>query len=313
VSFYFCLYSLSYYAVSDNYGKKLKGEFNTRECTVLDIQSTDTTEVIEYNLKGKEFVFILKRYENVRDSMISISSAISSNNDDSNSRALVLQAETEESKQWWMNHIRCRIQEAATIQKEHMLSRAREEQLQQKQIQDMSSLKAFSSTENTSLSRASISSVQASRQLSQSSITSSLVDVNRYYNTPWQQFVCNPNEYIVFTSEVVKKNKYGMSQKRQLVLTAISNVDIATSSTTNTGVRSISSTSSNAAGDMSKGFRLFYVDGGSMKVKGVIEGKGSEKPNAEMVGYTTFSLLLCYQCYLCYICYEYLQKRLVLI
>jgi hypothetical protein len=243
------IFRLSYYTADSS--KKLKGEFNTRDC-VVNIVAPNSSDESEYSLKGKSYAFVIKREaSSQRDSIAN------STGEDGGSRVLVLEAESEELRQWWVNHLRCRIEEARYApyddftENRASISAERPSEMVKHNITGL----------NNTISNQDTSPVNT---LSNTSNNNTSV-IQLYANTVWQQFIYNSDEYIVYTSEVIKKNKYGMSQKRQLILT---NALVSRGSSVNGA----------------KGFRLFYVDGSSMKVKGVIEGKNeNQRPLAEMV------------------------------
>mmetsp|Transcript_22937 Transcript_22937/g.33529 ORF Transcript_22937/g.33529 Transcript_22937/m.33529 type:complete len:1207 (+) Transcript_22937:65-3685(+) len=87
----------------------------------------------------------------------------------------------------------------------------------------------------------------------------------------WSEFL-DEGESVICTGLVVKRNKYGMAQTRQLVLTAR---------------MALQEGQSNDALP-----RLFYVDPATMKVKGEVEWTQSHPPMAEVVNSTTFNVAI---------------------
>lgn len=231
---------LSYYDT-----KKLKGEFNTRDCEVTMLPPSECN--------GSQYGFLIN----------------------GPGRKLLLYANSDDDRTMWMNALRERIEEQERISQW-------EEQVNQmnKYQEEYNRTHSAENCDDTPLSEGSDDEDESGLWKSKHSINSLRINPEeengkQVHSTIsnggsiWQQFL-DSGEILLCTGEIIKRNKYGMSQKRQLLL-----------------AKQLSGNSPP---------RLFYVDPSTMKVKGEMEWDNQKAPQAEFVSvffhiYFHFSIL----------------------
>jgi hypothetical protein len=228
---------LSYYDT-----RKLKGEFNTRDCEVKTLPSTECN--------GSQYGFLIT----------------------GPGRNLLLYAQNDEDRTMWMEGIQERIEE------QERLSQWEDQLHEMNKYQE-----EYGRTHSTENEGKGVMTTDGSDNDDDDedgmwkikhSIQSLFVDAkkeNHNEESPeingdknisiWDQFL-DVGEVLLCTGEIIKRNKYGLSQKRQLLLARQSSPESSSSSLPP---------------------RLFYVDPSTMRVKGEMEWDHQKAPQAEYV------------------------------
>jgi hypothetical protein len=233
---------LSYYDT-----RKLKGEFNTRDCEVKTIPSTECN--------GSQYGFMIT----------------------GPGRNLLLYANNDEDRMMWIEGIQERIEEQERLsQWEDQLNQMNKYQEEYERTHpketegenDVNGLITDGSDDDDdddgmwkikhSIQSLVVDGQKGGDQKEEFEQNQRMVTGNE--NTSiWDQFL-DLGEVLLCSGEIIKRNKYGLSQKRQLLLAKQSSSDSS-----------------------SLPPRLFYVDPSSMRVKGEMEWDNQKTPQAEYV------------------------------
>jgi hypothetical protein len=250
---------LSYYDT-----RKLKGEFNTRDCEVSILPPAECN--------GSAYGFLIN----------------------GPGRKLLLYANNEEDRVMWMDGIRQRIEEQERIsQWEEQMSQMN--QYQSEYHRTHSTGEAGDEANGEVNGDAHAVTLDGSDEEEESGMWSKKHSINSLRvvdsvdddpegekrekllsegATIWHQFL-DPGETLLRSGEIIKRNKYGMSQKRQLLLARRLSADPTVLIPP----------------------RLFYVDAATMRVKGEMEWDSEKTPQAEYVSLhfplLSLSSLLC--------------------
>jgi hypothetical protein len=233
---------LSYYDT-----RKLKGEFNTRDCEVSILPP------VECN--GSAYGFLIN----------------------GPGRKLLLYANNEEDRTMWMDGIQQRIQEQERIseweeqmsqmnqyQNEYHRTHAGEATRGDEEVNGGEDVHRATMDGSDEEEEGGVWKIKPSINSLRVDATVDSVDDQESGKkegaTVWHQFL-DPGEALLCSGEIIKRNKYGMSQKRQLLMARRLSTDPTVLIPP----------------------RLFYVDAATMRVKGEMEWDSEKTPQAEFV------------------------------